>query len=193
MSNREQEIVAAAAKVFQEKGYHAATTRDIAAEVGIQQASLYYYISSKEELLYLVVREPIMRLYAQVEVIVQSSLPARSKIERSIQAHLVAFDENYPHMFVFVQELHNVVQALQDTLREFPGRYQGLWEAMLQQGVARGELRADLDVTTTALMILGMCNWMYRWYRKGGRLDTRAVARQYANAILDGIVTPSTP
>ncbi|MCZ6871941.1 MAG: TetR/AcrR family transcriptional regulator [bacterium] len=193
MSNREQEIVAAAAKVFQEKGYHAATTRDIAAEVGIQQASLYYYISSKEELLYLVVREPIMRLYAQVEVIVQSSLPARTKIERSIQAHLVAFDENYPHMFVFVQELHNVVQALQDTLREFPGRYQGLWEAMLQQGVARGELRADLDVTTTALMILGMCNWMYRWYRKGGRLDTRAVARQYANAILDGIVTPSTP
>ena len=193
MSNREQEIVAAAARVFQEKGYHAATTRDIAAEVGIQQASLYYYISSKEELLYLVVREPIMRLYAQVEVIVQSSLPARTKIEHGIQAHLAAFDENYPHMFVFVQELHNVVQALQDTLREFPGRYQGLWEELLQQGVARGELRADLDVTTTALMILGMCNWMYRWYRKGGRLDTHAVARQYANAILDGIVTPPAP
>jgi AcrR family transcriptional regulator len=188
MSNREQEIIAAAARVFQEKGYHAATTRDIATEVGIQQASLYYYISSKEELLYLVVREPIMQLYVQVEAIVQSSLPARTKIERGIQAHLVAFDENYPHMFVFVQELHNVVQALQDTLRGFPGRYQDLWEALLQQGVSRGELRADLDVTTTALMILGMCNWMYRWYRKGGRLDTRAVARQYANAVLDGIV-----
>ena len=188
MANREQEIVAAAARVFQEKGYHAATTRDIAAAVGIQQASLYYYISSKEELLYLVVREPIMRLYAQVEAIVKSSLPARTKIERSIRAHLVAFDENYPHMFVFVQELHNVVQALQDTLREFPGRYQSLWEDLLRQGVAKGELRADLDVTTTALMILGMCNWMYRWYRKGGRLDTQAVAERYASAILDGIV-----
>jgi AcrR family transcriptional regulator len=189
MANREQEIVAAAARVFQEKGYHAATTRDIAAAVGIQQASLYYYISSKEELLYLVVREPIMQLYAQVETIVKSSVPARVKIERSIQAHLVAFDENYPHMFVFVQELHNVVQALQDTLREFPGRYQSLWEEVLRQGVAKGELRADLDVTTTALMILGMCNWMYRWYRKGGRLDAQAVANHYANAILDGIVT----
>jgi len=188
MANREQEIVAAAARVFQEKGYHAATTRDIAAAVGIQQASLYYYISSKEELLYLVVREPIMHLYAQVETIVKSSLPARAKIERSIQAHLVAFDENYPHMFVFVQELHNVVQALQDTLRELPGRYQSLWEELLRQGVEKGELRADLDVTTTTLMILGMCNWMYRWYRKGGRLDAQAVAKQYANAILDGIV-----
>lgn len=188
MANREQDIVAAAARVFQEKGYHAATTRDIAAAVGIQQASLYYYIASKEELLYLVVREPIMQLYAQVEAIVKSSLPARVKIERGIQAHLVAFDENYPHMFVFVQELHNVVQALQDTLREFPGRYQNLWEELLRQGVARGELRADLDVITSALMILGMCNWMYRWYRKGGRLDVQAVAKQYADAILDGIV-----
>ena len=45
MSNREQEIIAAAARVFLEKGYHAATTRDIAAAVGIQQASLYYYIA----------------------------------------------------------------------------------------------------------------------------------------------------
>ena len=46
VTKREQEIIAAAAKVFNEKGYHAATTRDIAAEVGIQQATLYYYISS---------------------------------------------------------------------------------------------------------------------------------------------------
>lgn len=193
MANREQEIVAAAARVFQEKGYHAATTRDIAAAVGIQQASLYYYIASKEALLYLVVREPIMRLYAQVEAIAKSSLPARRKIERSIEAHLVAFDENYPHLLVFVQELHNIIQALQDPLREFPGRYQSLWEDLLRQGVEKGELRADLDVATTALMILGMCNWMYRWYRKGGRLDTRAVAKQYASAILDGIVAGASP
>ena len=189
MSNREQDIIAAAAKVFNEKGYHAATTRDIAAEVGIQQASLYYYIASKEELLYLVVRDPVMRLYAEMQEIVTATLPTRLKVEQAIQAHLAAFDDNYPHMFVFVQELHNVVQALKETLSDLPGRYQGLWETLICQGMRTGELRADLDVPTTALMILGMCNWMYRWYRKGGRLDSAAVARQYAAAILDGIVT----
>jgi AcrR family transcriptional regulator len=173
MTKREQEIVAAAAQVFKDKGYHAATTRDIAAAVGIQQASLYYYVSSKEELLYLVVREPIMQLYAQVEEIVKANVPVRHKIERCLQAHLAAFDDNYPHMFVFVQELHNVVQVLQDKLRDLPRRYQRLWEDML--------------------MILGMCNWMSRWYRKGGRLDTAALARQYASAILDGLVTRAVP
>ncbi len=187
MSNREQEIIAAAAAIFKEKGYQAATTRDIAAAVGIQQASLYYYVKSKEELLYLVVREPIERLYTQVEAIMKASLPARVKIEQGLRIHLAAFDENYPHMLVFVQELHNVVQALRDRLQEFPRRYQNLWEEILRQGVASGELRANLDITAATLMILGMCNWMFRWYRKGGRLDAETLAKQYASSILDGL------
>lgn len=191
MSKREQEIIAAAAEVFKEKGYHAATTRDIAAAVGIQQASLYYYISSKEELLYLVVREPIMLLYAQIEGIVKAALPNRTKIEHAIAAHLAAFDDNYPHMFVFVQELPNVLQALGGAQAELPKRYQQLWEELVRQGMTSGELRADLDIPTTALMILGMCNWMCRWYRKGGRLGTAALAERYASAILDGITVRS--
>ena len=187
MSKREEEIIAAAAKVFKEKGYHAATTRDIAAEVGIQQATLYYYISSKEEPLYLVVREPIVRLYDQVEEIVKANLPSRTKIERAIHAHLAAFDESYPHMFVYVQELPNLIDTLQDKLRESPSRYQHLWDEILRQGVAVGELRADLDAPAMVLMIMGMCNWLHRWYRKGGRLDTATLAQQYASAALDGI------
>ena len=193
MSKREQEIIAAAAKVFNEKGYHAATTRDIAAEVGIQQATLYYYISSKEELLYLVVREPIVRLYSQVEEIVKAKMPTRTRIERAMHAHLAAFDASYPHMFVYVQELPHLIDTLQDKIRESPSRYQHLWEEILQQGIAGGELRADLDVTTTVLMIMGMCNWLHRWYRKGGRLDIETLAQQYASALLDGIIAPPAP
>jgi AcrR family transcriptional regulator len=193
MTKREQEIIAAAAKVFKEKGYHAATTRDIAAEVGIQQATLYYYIASKEELLYLVVREPIIRVFEQVEDIVNARMPVRTKIERAMGAHLAAFDANYPHMFVYVQELQNLVDTLKDKLQESPSHYQHLWEEIVQQGIATGELRPDLDVPTTVLMILGMCNWLHRWYRKGGRLDTAALAAQYASAILDGIATRPPP
>ncbi len=193
MSKREQEIIASAAKVFKDKGYHAATTRDIAAEVGIQQATLYYYISSKEELLYLVVREPIVRLYTQVEEIVKANVPTRTKIARALHAHLAAFDANYPHMFVYVQELPNLIDTLQDKIRESPSRYQHLWEEILQQGIAAGELRAELDITATVFMIMGMCNWLHRWYRKGGRLDTDTLAQQYTSALLAGIIARPAP
>lgn len=187
MSKREQEIVAAAAKVFKDKGYHAATTRDIAAEVGIQQATLYYYIASKEELLYLVVREPIARLYDQVEAIVKAQLPTRTKIAQALHAHLTAFDDSYPHMFVYVQELPNFTGTLRNKIRESPERYQRLWEELIQQGILSAALRADLDVRSTVLMIMGMCNWLHRWYRKGGRLNTATLAEQYTSALLDGI------
>lgn len=193
MTKREQEIIMAAAQVFKDKGYHAATTRDIAAAAGIQQATLYYYISSKEELLYLVVREPIVRLYTQMEDIVNAQLPVRTKIERAIHAHLAAFDANYPHMFVYVQELPHLLDTLQETLRESPRHYQHLWETVLQQGQRTGELRADLDVTATVFLIMGMCNWLHRWYRKGGRLTTETLATQYASAILDGILGHARP
>ena len=69
-------IIGAAAKVFRIKGYHAATVQDIADEVGLLKGSLYHHCAGKEELLYLVVKEPISRLYATVDAIVAAELPA---------------------------------------------------------------------------------------------------------------------
>jgi AcrR family transcriptional regulator len=69
------EIIAAAAKVFQTKGYHAATVQDIADAVGILKGSLYHHVKSKEDLLYLIVKEPIARIYERMAEIVASELP----------------------------------------------------------------------------------------------------------------------
>ena len=71
------EIVSAAAKVFRTKGYHAATVRDIADEVGILKGSLYHHFDSKEELLYLVVKEPIAQMYRTISEIAAADGTAR--------------------------------------------------------------------------------------------------------------------
>ena len=63
------DIVSAAAKVFRTKGYHAATVRDIAEEVGILKGSLYHHFESKEALLYLVVKEPIAQIDKEMRVV----------------------------------------------------------------------------------------------------------------------------
>src|SRR6267143_4015796 len=90
MANLE-EIVAAAAKVFQTKGYHAATVQDIADAVGILKGSLYHHhVKSKEDLLYLIVEEPIARIYERMAEIVAGELPAGEKLRRAILAHLEA-------------------------------------------------------------------------------------------------------
>jgi TetR/AcrR family transcriptional regulator, cholesterol catabolism regulator len=98
------EIVAAAAKVFRTKGYHAATVRDIADEVGILKGSLYHHFESKEALLYLVVKEPIAQLYRTIAAIADADLAPTEKLRRAILAHLEAFDRHYPHLFVYLRE-----------------------------------------------------------------------------------------
>ena len=81
-----EDIVAAAAKVFRTKGYHAATVRDIADEVGILKGSLYHHFDSKEELLYLVVKEPIAQMYRTINEIAAAVMVIPFSFSRSIQS-----------------------------------------------------------------------------------------------------------
>src|SRR3974390_3571206 len=97
------DIVWAAAKVFRTKGYHAAPVRDIADEVGILKGSLYHHFESKEELLYLVVKEPIAEMSRTMGAIAAADGSAADKLRQAISAHLAAFPRHYPHLFIYLR------------------------------------------------------------------------------------------
>jgi AcrR family transcriptional regulator len=187
MSPKQTEIVEAAARVFKARGYHAATMQNVADEVGILKGSLYHYVQSKEELLYLVVKEPITRLYRTVERVVASRAPAAEKVKRVIEAHLAAFDAHYPHLFVYLREIDSLRRRLKGKITEDPKHYERLWQQMLEAGIKSGEFRAELDVKVASYGLLGMLNWLYKWYEPDGRLSAREVAAQYSAIILGGL------
>jgi AcrR family transcriptional regulator len=89
------EIVSAAARVFRTKGYHAATVRDIAHEVGILKGSLYHHFTSKEELLYLVVKEPIAQMYREICEIADADVGVGDTPGKGL--HLKGGPGNGPH------------------------------------------------------------------------------------------------
>ena len=186
MANRE-EIIAAAAKVFQTKGYHAATVQDIADAVGILKGSLYHHVKSKEDLLYLIVKEPIARIYARMAEIVASDLPAGEKLRRAILAHLEAFDQHYPHLFVYLHEREEMKRRFREQFKLSPKQYEHCWQQILREGVKAGEFRADLDVHVVSYGLLGMLNWLYKWYDPRGRLGVREVADQFSTLALAGL------
>src|SRR5438046_10293912 len=93
------DIVSAAAKVFRTKGYHAATVRDIADEVGILKGTLYHHFDSKEHLLYLVVKEPIAQIYRAISGIAAADGTATAKRRLALSSHLHAFCPNSPDPF----------------------------------------------------------------------------------------------
>lgn len=186
---RTKEIIAAAAKLFKEKGYHATTIQDVADEVGMLKGSLYYHIKSKEELLYLVTKEPIRELIERQKKLTESGLSPQQKIIEFIRLHLQAFDANYPHMFVFLQEKASLSEPVQAEVAGIDFRYEAMLEAILQQGVDSGHFRRELDLKMMAFSILGMCNWMFKWYYKGGRLTIDEIGHHMAEIVLNGIST----
>jgi len=186
---RTKEIIAAAAKLFKEKGYHATTIQDVADEVGMLKGSLYYHIKSKEELLYLVTQEPIRELIDRQKKLMESPLSPRQKIVEFTRSHIQAFEENYPHMFVFLQEKASLAEPVQAEVAGIDFRYEALLEAILYEGIEKGDFRRELDLKMMAFSILGMCNWMFKWYTKGGRLSTDEIAYNMAEIVLNGITT----
>ena len=186
MANLE-EIIAAAAKVFQTKGYHAATVQDIADAVGILKGSLYHHVKSKEDLLYLIVKEPIGRMYERMSEIAAGDRPAGEKLRRAIHAHLEAFDQHYPHLFVYLHEREEMKRRFREQFKLSPKQYERCWQQILREGVKSGEFRADLDVPVVSYGLLGMVNWLYKWYDPRGRLGVREVAGQLSALALAGL------
>jgi AcrR family transcriptional regulator len=186
---RTKEIIAAAAKLFKQKGYHATTIQDVADEVGMLKGSLYYHIKSKEELLYLVTKEPIRELIDRQKKLMESRLSPRQKIVEFTRSHIQAFEENYPHMFVFLQEKASLSEPVQAEVAGIDFRYEALLEAILTEGIEKGDFRRELDLKMMAFSILGMCNWMFKWYTKGGRLSIDEIAYHMAEILLNGITT----
>ena len=192
MANQ-RELVEAAARVFRTKGYHSASVQDIADEVGILKGSLYHYVRSKEELLYLVIREPISRLYRTVEEVASSDAAPAEKLRRAIEAHLQAFDDHYPDLFVYLRETEDLRKRFRAQTQLSPKHYERLWQQILEEGVKAGVFRSDLDVKVVSYGLLGMLNWLYKWYDPKGRLGSREVARQFAAVALRGLTGSEGP
>ena len=188
MNGREQEILSAAAKIFREKGYQRATIKDVADAVGLLKGSIYYYIKSKQELLYKIGITPLKATTEKLKEIVSQDISPEEKLKTAIKTRLRAFDEFYPDILVF---LHEKFDELSEKERSFLKKGQKedeeLWRKILREGIEKGIFRKDLDLTIAAQAVIGMCHWMYKWYKKDGRLSTDQIAEVFSEFALNGI------
>jgi TetR/AcrR family transcriptional regulator, cholesterol catabolism regulator len=180
------EIFNAALRLFQAKGYHGASMQDIADAVGMQKASLYYYFHSKEELLVLVCERGSGAFTQELEEIVASDLNATEKLERAIECHLVALCEQLDLFTVFLREQKFLGAVQKRQLRGEGKKHAELLAMILEQGISSGEFRT-VNVTVTALAVLGMCNWLYEWYSPDGALSPREIAADFSQLTLNGL------
>jgi TetR/AcrR family transcriptional regulator, cholesterol catabolism regulator len=187
---RREEIVEAAAHVFRDRGFEAATLRDVAVAMGTDRASLYYYFGSKEELLQEIVRQALGRDIEAAEAVKRSKASTKDKIAALIEAMVNSYAANYPHMSVYIEDLGRIARQDSEWSIDVIARtraYEALVNSILTKGQRDGTLRKDLPVGLTALALFGMVNWMHRWYRPNIKWSPEEVAKTFTAIFLDGV------
>ena len=181
--------VEAAAAVFAEKGFHGATTQDIASEMGIKQGSLYYYFKSKEQAL-LQVCEYVFGLYVQrMEKICAKEQPFEAKMLAIVTSHLSQYRQKNNAMKVHNdQRLYLPVES-RSLLKDLGTTYRRLLEQTLQEGITQGAVRADIDTHFIAYSVIGICNSWGANLVRDDQLDLYETIEQCADFILLGTLT----
>lgn len=185
-------LLKAAADVFREKGVAGATLEEIAVLAGIDRASLYYYVSSKKELFNEVVQEMVEQNVLMAESIRDGSDSPTAKLQALLVRLLGSYEANYPSLFVFLQEDIKKVAATKTQagkkLLELMRRFDDATTAIVQQGVDRGEFRADVPARVSAYAIIGMANWTHRWFTPSRALSGEELGQAFSTLISEGLV-----
>lgn len=186
---RAAEIVDAAARVFAERGYHGTTTQDIADELGLRQASLYYYFRSKEAALERVCEHGVAGFVEAAEAILATDLSFRDKLVGLIEAHLAPTEARRDYVRVFINERRYLPKAARRRVGRAARRVEQVFQTVIEAGIRDGSFRTDSDPRLATLAVLGMCNAVINWRPSETAGRTGAIANQFAGLVLAGLAS----
>lgn len=192
--SRRGELLAIAAELFAERGFTNTTVRDIADAAGILSGSLYHHFDSKEAMVDEILSVFQAGLFERYEEIVASDLDVRAKFEAVIHASFDAIHEHHAEVAIYQNDAAYLTGFDRFSyLDDRSAQIRRLWIGLLEDGVASGAFRPDLDPEVVYRFIRDTVWVAVRWYRPGGDLTAKQVADQYLMILLDGIAARRRP
>ena len=189
-TDRRQEIFDAAARIFATKGYEATSIQDIAEAVDILKGSLYYYINSKEDLLFGVIQDVHLPALADLERQRNSDGLALDRLRVFVTSHVVYNARNPTNIAVFFHDFRSLSDQRRETIIQERDQYDSYLRALIEQGQSEGTICPGIDGKLIAFAILGMMNWMYQWYSPGGIKSAEDIAHAFAEMAVRSVACP---
>lgn len=187
-SARAVEIRKTAAKIFHEKGYEATSIQDIADAVGILKGSLYYYIDSKEDLLFDVIRSAHDMGLEDAENWSSSDAPPAERLRAAIRQHVISNLSRLVEVGVFFHDFRSLSPERRTQIIADRDYYDAQLRQIVIEGQDSGVFDAGQNAKLVVLGMLGMMNWVYQWYSPDGPQSAEAIADSFADLILRGLV-----
>ncbi|CAN5513554.1 TetR/AcrR family transcriptional regulator [soil metagenome] len=180
-------MVHAAARLFSQRGYHGTSMQDLADSLGLLRGSLYAHIGSKQELLFDVVDQGADRFLERGARAAARRAPAPERLRSFLIEHAETAIEHIESATVFLNEWRYLSQELRSIVQAKRDAYESIARAIIDDGIAEGQFRADLDVPLAARLVLSGGNWIYAWYRPGGEMSPAAVGAGFADLLVRGL------
>jgi AcrR family transcriptional regulator len=174
------EIQRAAAGLFFAKGYEATTVREIADELGIKSASIYYHYPDKEQILFEVVRDVLERSYAGITAVLDDEREPHRRLAALVVHHVALNALRAREATLAETELRSLTGERLTRIVEQRDAHEALVLGVLAEGRRAGVFRL-LDAKLTAYAVISMCLNVGAWFRADGRLSLEQVAASYAN------------
>jgi AcrR family transcriptional regulator len=182
-SNRKEQILDAATRLFYEQGYAGASMSDLARSVGILKGSLYHHFGSKEDLLVHIFAQATEETVAMMAEIEAMEAPPVVRIEAFVRAWSLWYLENLEMVSVYLAEWkHLSPERLGEALETRRGVYDRV-EALIGEACDAGEAPVALDRRYAAFYLLSVINGLPTWYRRGGADTPAAIAEMQAEMI----------
>jgi len=179
----------ASLQLIYDHGFDAMSLRQLAAEVGIQVGSLYNHISTKEDLLYDLIKTHMDQLLSELDSALAATDDAVAAIRRFVSFHVAYHIQRKREVFVGYSELRSLVPNHYEEIVALRRAYERRLIAILERGAAAGQFGLG-DSRISAYGILAMLTGVCTWFRPNGRLSAEAVSEIYSEMVVKSLAPP---
>lgn len=185
-ATKKEVIVEAATRLFRDRGFKAASMRDLAEAVGVEAASLYNHIQSKEELLQEICFKVATAFNEQCDKVESSELSSIAKIEAMLRFHIRMMFEHYEMVIVADRDWRHLSDPFLSTYHEQRRAYRKRLAGIIEKGIDIGEVK-DVDAPTIVLIMLHAVNGIESWHRSKEKISARQLEENMVLILIDGL------
>jgi len=184
--SRKEIITQAAAALFQEKGFKAASMRDLADKVGVEAASLYNHIKSKAELLHNICVNVANNFWNHIHAVENHQGNAIEKIEMLLRFHIREMVNNYQEVYVSDREWKHLTEPYLSNFHTQRREYRKKIAALIEAGIKSGEIR-PIDAPTAVLIMLHAVSGIDSWHRSKQKISAEALEENMVTIMINGL------
>lgn len=194
-TDRKAIILKAAADVFLRKGFIATKLSDIAEEASMDRASLYYYVSSKQDLFEEIFTTSVLYNIETAHAVEQENISNIEKLTKLMEMLMASFEEKYPFFYIFVQEDLKKIELLDDpknkkwlnTSKKLSKEYFAIIKRLLAEAITNGEIETTMPPSLIAHSLIGMMNSSSNWFTPNGPMTGKAIGAAMAHMVFKGL------